>query len=140
MAHELFAFASTRRRMHEGPLGSLIDGFIAFLRARGHSESTARYQVRLAAALSRWLGRRKLGVRDLRRWTIDAFLRDRRRRVDLRPGDRFCLLLLLNHLSQTGILTCPSRISGPVVLIETTGFPDGCPPLTRRLAVSPTSW
>lgn len=105
MTYELFAFASTRRRMHEGPLGSLIDGFTAFLRARGHPESTARYQVRLAAALSRWLGRRKLGVRDLRRWTIDAFLRDRRRRVDLRPGDRFCLLLLLNHLGQTGILT-----------------------------------
>ena len=102
---ELFAFGSTVRRMREGPLGSLIDGFAAFLRERGHAKATARYQVRLAADLSRWLGRRKLGVPDLDRRRIDDFLRSRRRKVDIRRGDRFCLLLLLDHLCRRGVLT-----------------------------------
>lgn len=102
MTSPLFTFASTVRRMHEGPLGPFVDGFAAFLQERGDAWYTAQYQIRLVADLSRWLGRRGFGVRRLNRGTADKFLHDRRRKLYIRPGDRFCLRLFLDHLVRVG--------------------------------------
>lgn len=111
MTKNLFSFASTVKRMHDGPLGLYVDGFAAFLKDRGHPRSSARDKVRLVADLSRWLQRRPLLVAELREETIEQFLRGRKRRLHIRPGDKACLHLLLKYLRKTGVVTTdPSSV------------------------------
>lgn len=108
MAPHLFAFASTVRRMHEGPLGPHVDEFTAFLQKRGHRLSAVRDRIRLIADLSRWLDRRNLRVTDLMRESIENFLRQRWRRMGHRRGERGRLEAFLGYLITKGVLLTQS--------------------------------
>ena len=74
-----FAFASTRRRMYEGPLGSYVDEYIQELREQGYLQHSIRGKVRVIADFSRWLDGQKLGPDDVGRDRVKRFLVYRKR-------------------------------------------------------------
>src|ERR1700726_604917 len=53
------------RRLRQGPLGPYIDEYASRLAQQGISRITARRTLSLIANLSRWLGRKRLGVDQL---------------------------------------------------------------------------
>jgi len=110
MAHPLFAFASTIRRLREGPLGSYVDRFADVLVNRGHTPRTAQKQVRIVSQLSRWLVRRSMGVGAIDEQTIERFLRDRWRRRCVVFTDRPALRLFLESLRQWNVVPRPRSV------------------------------
>jgi len=84
-----------------GPLSSLIEGFSTLLASQGYARSTAKEKLRLVVDLSRWLGRRKLGVADLDEQRVNHFLTDRRRRR-VRRGSAATCRMLLGYLRRLG--------------------------------------
>jgi integrase/recombinase XerD len=104
-----------RINRHEGPLGVHIDAFAAWLEAQGYAGFTVRYFVRLVADLSRWLGRRGLGLADLTPARVEAFAQIREKSGCLRSGDTRMLLRVLGFLQSTGALDPPC----PVAVLST---------------------
>ena len=88
--------------LRRGPLAAHIDGFADLLSHQGYATQTARSKIRLAADLSTWLGRRQMGVTDLREDLIHGFLEARRKQSLLRRDDSWTLTQLLAHLRRQG--------------------------------------
>lgn len=78
---ELFVRRGAQFRMHDGPLGELIDAFICTLADKGYGD-------RPGAEPRRWLPRRGFGATEITEERIDAFLRYRKRRRAPRAEDR----------------------------------------------------
>jgi site-specific recombinase XerD len=91
-----------------GPLAAHIDGFAGYLFSQGYATQTARLKISLSADLSSWLGRRHLGVEDVKEEHVDAFLEARRKVSLLRRGDSWALNQLLYHLRRVGVNPIPT--------------------------------
>jgi hypothetical protein len=49
-------------RLHEGPLGPYLDSFAAEIRAEGHTDHTAKLQIRLVGDFSQWLAEHRISA------------------------------------------------------------------------------
>lgn len=96
MLDSVFALPETRVRMRAGPIGPYLDQFLSTLAIRGYTQGTLGSKARCAAALSRWMDRRRLGIRDLDDDAVDHFRRLRDSSGELRADDRGTLQLLLD--------------------------------------------
>ena len=102
MLEQYFSDAQAIRRHREGPLGSRIDGFVAWLSGQGYARDSVRVFVAVFSDLGRWLHRRRLGARDLSSELTGRYLR-RSGSNRVRPHERAALDHILEHLRQNGI-------------------------------------
>jgi integrase/recombinase XerD len=94
-----FAFASTRRRMYAGPLGSHIDEFIALLQDQGYARHSIRCKVRVVSDFSRWLDKHDLGFEDLGAERVNRYLLYRKRAGRWDFGDTSALRQMMDLIS-----------------------------------------
>jgi hypothetical protein len=92
-------------RLHAGPLGAHIDAFAQELSDRGYAVWTARYAMRLLAALGTWLEEEGPTVADLDEQATAAFLQHRYRKRHQHRDDRAVLAFLLAYLREKGVIT-----------------------------------
>lgn len=90
-------------RLHRGPLGPHLDGFVARLAQQGYGRNCAWTKARLVADLSLWMRGRRIAPRRLNEPQLAAFLQARWRQVPRRCGDRATMRLLLRHLRQSNV-------------------------------------
>jgi site-specific recombinase XerD len=107
MTHQTVLSERAWKNSHEGPLGSHIDAFAAWLQEQGYAQLTIRSFIRLVADLSRWLTLHGFGLKELRPSCIDAFVRARETNGSLRPGDAVMLKRLLGFLQAIGAIDPP---------------------------------
>ncbi len=112
MLEEYFYDASAIGRYREGPQGSHVDGFAAWLKDRGYARRSVRRYVRIFGALGRWLHRHKLGARDLSTELAGRFLH-RSGIGEVRHQERAALKQVLAYLRQTGIAARDDSVSEP---------------------------
>jgi site-specific recombinase XerD len=105
----------TARVLLAGPLGKQVGGFVEALSSSGYEPATIGAKVLVLARLSRWMERRKLGVRDLDEDRAREFLRCRRRRYRACRGEQASLVQLLRYLRTAGELP-------PAVAVVTRGM------------------
>ena len=92
-------------RLHAGPLGAHIDAFAQEWSDRGYAVWTAKYAMRLLAALSTWLEEEGPTVADLDEQATAAFLQHRYRKRHQHRDDRAVLAFLLAYLREKGVIT-----------------------------------
>jgi site-specific recombinase XerD len=97
-------------RLHEGPLGSHIDGFAAWLSEQGYMKLTITYGLRLVGALSCWMQQRGISASDLDEKTTADFLRERRNERRIHLGDMSKLNLLLKYLRRSHVIPVPAAV------------------------------
>lgn len=102
MIAQFFSNPTALRHLHVGPLCSYIAGYAVRLSEEGYATATAREHIRLIAALSDWLDRRRLGADDVSEQTIARFLKYRRRRGQVRRGDAAALRAFLTMMREAG--------------------------------------
>jgi integrase/recombinase XerD len=96
------------RVLMSGPLAPFAGEYRLGLMARGYTGRSAVNELRQVARLSRWLGNRGLGARDLSREQIGEFLAFQRRSGRLRSRSRPGLLCLLGVLQARGVAVEPA--------------------------------
>lgn len=101
----------TARVLRAGPLREQVHGFVEVLRSRGYAAASIRDKLVVVARLSRWLGQRGLGLRDLDEGRIRAFLLHRPRRYRARRGAEATAVQLVTHLRTRRALQ-PALVSG----------------------------
>ena len=92
------------KRLHAGPLGAHIDAFAQELSDRGYAVWTAKYAMRLLAALGTWLVQQDLAISDLDEPTLEVFLLCRYREFRQHRDDRSVLARFLAYLREKGVL------------------------------------
>lgn len=107
MSHQTVLSERAWKNSHEGPLGSHIDAFAAWLHEQGYAPRTIHYFIRLVADLSRWLTLHGFGLKEFRSSCIDAFVHVREANGSLRPGDAVMLKRLLGFLQAIGAIDLP---------------------------------
>ena len=112
MLEEYFSDARAIGRHLEGPFGSHVDGFVAWLKDQGYARKSVQRYVPVLGALGRWLRRRKLGAGDLSTELAGRFLH-RLRTGGVRPHERAALKQVLAYLRQTGIAPQDDSVSEP---------------------------
>ena len=95
------------RVLMSGPLAPFAEEYRLEPVARGYTVRSAVNELRQVARLSRWLGNRGLGARDLSREQIEEFLAFQRRSGRLRSQSRPGLLCLLGVLQARGVAVVP---------------------------------
>jgi site-specific recombinase XerD len=90
--------------MDQGPLGSIIPTYAAFLSKQGYTEHSAQLQLRFLADMNQWLGQQRLQVADLTKSTIHRYIRSRYKRLRPRRDDDSILSRLLHLLHSEGFL------------------------------------
>ncbi len=98
-----FAFAGTRRRMYQGPLGPHVDEFITLLQEQHYTRHSIRCKIRVIADFSRWLGNSHLGVDAGDAERVHRFLEHRERTSRCTSGDLSALRQMADMLSRKGI-------------------------------------
>jgi len=90
--------------MDQGPLGSIIPAYVAFLSQQGYAEQSAHRQLRFLADMNQWLYQQRLQVTDITKPTIHRYMRFRHQRFRPRRDDASILSRLLHLLHTQGIL------------------------------------
>lgn len=97
-------------RYRVGPLGSYMDQLAARLSEYQYGRQRVRHKLRVVADLSRWLERRRIGIKNLDDRTIARFFHRRHRYNPVRAGDVAAIRWLLKLLRELGVLPGePSR-------------------------------
>jgi len=91
-------------RSPEGPLSSHIASFAKWMRSQGYAADSTHRMILLAACFSRWLGHKRVGLRDITRGHAARYLRYRARYAQPRAGDAAALMYLLEHLHTTSVI------------------------------------
>jgi site-specific recombinase XerD len=107
---DFFPHPAVLHRLHTGPLGAHIDAIAQELSDHGFAVATARYAMRLLAALSTWLQGRGLAVTQLNETIVDAFLQHRYRSHRKSLEDYPTLARLLVHLRDAAAI--PRLVEG----------------------------
>ncbi len=110
MIEDFFPNPAVSHRLHAGPLGAHIDAIAEELSDRGFAVATARYAMRLLAALSTWLQGRGIAVTQLNETIVDAFLQHRYRSHRKGLEDHPTLARLLVHLRDAAVI--PPLVGG----------------------------
>jgi integrase/recombinase XerD len=106
-----FAFASTRRRMYAGPLGSHINELIAHLQGQNYARHSIRCKIRVVADFSRWLAKHQIRANAVDADRVQRFLADRRRTARQTFGDTAALRQMLDLLRQKHVTDSSARSS-----------------------------
>lgn len=96
-------------RLREGPIGARIDLFADRLSKEGHSQESARLNLRVVADLSLWLARENLKLSDLCEQVVERYLRVRSRDGKRTGGYHVVLRRLLAVLRETSEIS-PRRV------------------------------
>jgi len=104
MIEHFFPSPVVLERLRAGPLGACIDAFAQELADRGYAVWTAKYAMRLLAALSTWLVQEGRTITNLDEPILDTFLRCRYRAFRSHREDRAVLALLLVYLRAQGMV------------------------------------
>jgi len=99
-----FAFASTRRRMHEGPLGPHVDELIAWLRGQQYTKHSIHCKIQAIADFSRWLARHHYEAAAADGERVERFLEHRERTSKRTTGDRSALRQMTDMLLKKNIV------------------------------------
>lgn len=97
----------TFQRMHEGPLGSYIDSYVAEMREQGYCAGAMESQTRLIADFSRWMMKVQLTPEKITDQCCKTYLRCRARRLRPKRDDRAALKRLLSLLLRQRVITEP---------------------------------
>ena len=108
MIEQLFLTAAARKRLLIGPLAPHLEGLALCLASQGFARCSAKHKLRLVAALSAWLQRKRLPVSALNEALIDQFL-NYRRRSHVVCGGGSTGKLLLNYLRDLGAIPPPAK-------------------------------
>lgn len=88
-----------------GPLSDYLDEYAARLGEQQYTRETAVRKIKVVSDLSRWLGRKRLGVSSLDDRLISKFFHQRQQRYDfVCTGDRAAVRLLQDLLRDRGVL------------------------------------
>jgi integrase/recombinase XerD len=101
-------------RPPEGPLAALIRPFSDWAAGQGYALAPLRQRVRLAADLSRWLGKHALQGSDIHVQHFAQYLRYRRRRRSMLRGDAFALDQFRDYLCQQGVVAPEGITAGSI--------------------------
>ena len=104
MIEDFFPNPVVLHRLHAGPLSAHIDAIVQELSDHGFAVATARYAMRLLAALSTWLQERGLAAAQLNETIVDAFLQHRYRSRRKSLEDHPTLVRLLAHLREAAVI------------------------------------
>ena len=104
MIKHFFPNPAVFKQLHAGPFGAYIDAFAQEVSDRGYAIWTAKYAMRLLAALGTWLEQEELAISDLDEPAIDAFLRCRYRGFCQHRDDRAVLAFVLAYLREKGLI------------------------------------
>lgn len=74
MIQKLFLRPLVRRRMATSHLGIILERFALDLQARGYAVLTIQSYVQVTEHFSRWLGRRRLALREIDKRAVDRFI------------------------------------------------------------------
>ncbi len=89
MVDTLHVRAHIRARLHAGPLGPYVDGFVDTLVEEGYSRSVMRRYLRAVEVFARWLKRRRIAPGAIDGRVVARFVVERRRSVTrARPRGR----------------------------------------------------
>jgi integrase/recombinase XerD len=105
MIEHFFPNQAVLERLYAGPLGAHIDAVAQEFSDRGYALWTAKYAMRLLAALSTWLEQEGRTVADLDELATAAFLQHRYRMRHQHRDDRAVLAFLLAYLREKGVIT-----------------------------------
>ncbi len=94
----------------EGPVAAFIYPFTDWVADQGYQPDSLRQRTRIAADFSRWLGRRALQEPEIQNEHCDQYLRYRRRRSKVLPGDAVALKQFRDYLRKQGVIA-PERIA-----------------------------
>ena len=81
-------------RSPEGPLSVHIASFAKWVRSQGYAADSTHRMILLAVCFSRWLGHKRVGLRDITRGHVARYLRYRARYAQPRAGDAAALMYL----------------------------------------------
>lgn len=101
-------------RPPEGPLAALIRPFSDWVVGQGYALAPLRQRVRIAADLSRWLGKRALRLSDIHAQQFAQYLRHRRRRRRMLRGDTFALDQFRDYLCKQGVVAPEGITAGSI--------------------------
>lgn len=104
-------------RPPEGPLVALIRPFSSWASEQGYKFASLRQRIRIAAGLSRWLGKKGIRPLSIRSEHCAQYLRYRARRLRSHPGDATALSQFLEFLRCQGVTAAekaPRRTLTPV--------------------------
>jgi site-specific recombinase XerD len=90
--------------LDQGPLGSIIPAYTAFLSKQGYTKHSTQLQLRFLTDMSQWLRRQQVQVADLTMSTIHRYMRSRYKRLRPRRDDNSILNRLLHMLHTEGLL------------------------------------
>jgi integrase/recombinase XerD len=88
-------------RMRVGPLEPFLNSFSQQLNSKGYTRDTARYQIRMVAAFSKWLQSKSITVTEIENEHAECFLGQRTQRA--RRGDASILNCMLDMLRLEGV-------------------------------------
>ena len=100
----LFTNTDLPKDMSDGPLGSIVPVYAAFLAKQGYAENSAHLQLRFLNDLNQWLLQQQLLASDLSEQTIHRYMRSRHQRYRPRSDDSSILSRLVYLLHAHGIL------------------------------------
>jgi site-specific recombinase XerD len=103
--------AQKLRRFEVGPIGPHLQRFAALVSQQGYCSVAGWVKVRFVADFSRWLGRRRIPLKELNERHVTAFLRDRWKSLGRRWGERKTMALLLRHLRQANLVATSPEVS-----------------------------
>jgi site-specific recombinase XerD len=100
-----FAFASTRRRMYEGPLGPYVDELITWLQGQQYTRHSIYCKIQVIADFSRWLSRHRYEVAAADDAHVEQFLKHRKRAAQDRLGDLSALRQMMEILLEKNVVS-----------------------------------
>jgi len=102
----------------EGPLAGLICPFADWIANQGYQPDSLRQRVRIAADFSRWLSSRALQASVLQNQHCDQYLRYRRRRRKVLPGDAIALEQFRDFLRHQGVIALERIASDSLTAVD----------------------
>lgn len=100
----LFTNTDLAQDVSDGPLGSIVPVYAAFLAKQGYAKNSAHLQLRFLNDLNQWLLQQQLLASDLSEQTIHRYMRSRHKRYRPRNDDSSILSRLVYLLHAHGIL------------------------------------
>jgi len=106
-------------RFRIGPLGPHIARFASLLSEQGYSKQMGMQKIRLVAFLSRWLGKRKVRIRQIDEQRIADFLKAQRQPLRRHRQVQHTLAQLLQHLRHSKVIPDlrTSQAESPIELL-----------------------
>lgn len=98
-----------RPRLQGGPLDQVVLGLVSWLKSEGYAKGTIASVACTAARLSSWMGRHRLGVKDLDETLLSRFLGSQSRRPHRHPSSKPRMATVRKYFLTIGIVTPPAR-------------------------------